>query len=186
MNKLKSVLAVLAVAALAYTATAQDTNSLKTQIGQLEARTSIVIIKGSTLMGSIPIDGGQLAVRCKQTVDTGTGETSYGLAIEIENNGFPHERTLVDDTEVEGLLGAVDYLMKINSDATPLTGFEATFSTKAGLRVIADSVRKDGGILTYLQIEDYPRVSLTSVQMTQLYNLIAQCQKSLDKLKATK
>ncbi len=185
MNTLKFILAA-ATCALAYVATAQDTNSLRTQIGLFENRTGVVIVKGTGNLGSVPLDSVDLSVRCKQTTDVSTGEKVCGLAVEIEGSQFGRARNLVDDDEVDSLLSAVNYLAKINNDITPLPGFEATYTTKAGLRIIADSVRKEGGVLTYVQIEDYPRIAVSAVQMTQLYNLISLGRKNLDALKSGK
>jgi hypothetical protein len=186
MNKRLVIILAAAVCALTATATAQETNNLRTQIGQMEARTGDILIKGYNQVGSIALDQVQVMVRCKETTDVTTGEKAYGLAFEFEAGQNEHRKVLVDDNEVDALLNAVDYLAKINSDVTSLTGFEATYTTKAGLCVIADSVRKEGGILTYLQFWDYPRIAVSSVQMSQLYTLIGQSRKNLDALKTAK
>jgi hypothetical protein len=183
MNKLKAVLIAVALCTLAGLASAQDTNDLKTQIGLVEARTGVVLVKGFSQIGSLPLGSVQLSIRCKETTDASTGEKIYGLAFEIEGS---HDRLLVDDDEVDSLLNGVNYLAKISSDVTSLPGFEASYTTKAGLRVIADSVRREGGVLTYIQIGEYQRIPVSSVQMTQLYGLIQQGRKSLDALKSGK
>jgi hypothetical protein len=64
--------------------------------------------------GGIALGAQELSVRCKQTVDTSTGEKVYGLVIECEGNAAA-ERMLVDDDEVDSLINAVNYLAKINS-----------------------------------------------------------------------
>jgi hypothetical protein len=185
MNKLKIILTV-AVCALACAAMAQDTNLITTHIGLFEARTGVVLIKGSGQLGSIPLGPAQLSVRSKETTDANTGEKIYGLAIEIEGSQLAREIVLVDDDEVDSLLNGVNYLAKINYDVTTLPGFEASYTTKAGLRVIADSMRKEGGVLAFVQFGDGPRISLSSVQLTQFYGLISQGRKSLDALKSGK
>jgi hypothetical protein len=94
-------------------------------------------------------------------------------------------RLLVDDDELDGLTDAVGRLATIKGeDVTSLPGFEASFSTKAGLRVIAHSDRANGAVLTYLQFEDSPRIPLSSVQIQQLGVLLQQGRKKLDALKA--
>lgn len=185
MNKLKIALAVLA-GALVCTATAQDTNALCTAIGTFEARTDVIIVKGFSNIGSVELDAGSLTLRCKETVDVGTGTKMYGLMFELEDGQNASHRALVDDDEVDGLLNAVDYLMKIRDSVTSLQGYEGIFTTKAGLRVIAHSDHKEGGALTYLQFCDSARVRLTPVQMSQLYNIISQSEKSLETLKSEK
>ena len=82
-------------------------------------------------------------------------------------------------------MDAVNRLATIKGeDVTSLPGFEASFTTKAGLRVIAHSDRKDGTVLTYLQFEDSPRIPLSSIQIQQLGGLLQQGRKKLDALKA--
>ena len=94
-------------------------------------------------------------------------------------------RLLVDDDELDGLTDAVGRLATIKGeDVTSLPGFEASFSTKAGLRVIAHSDRANGAVLTHLQFEDSPRIPLSSVQIQQLGVLLQQGRKKLDALKA--
>ena len=183
MNTLKTVF-VAAVCALAWTAMAQDTNLLRTQIGLFEARTGVVIVKGIGPVGAVPLNTAQLSIGYKQTKDLNTGEIAYGLIIEVEGNQFGREAIFVDDDEVDSLLNAVNYLAKINNDVTALPGFEASYATKAGLRIIAESIRKEGGVLNYLKFEDYPRIAMSPVQMTQFYNLLLQCRKNLDALKS--
>jgi hypothetical protein len=108
------------------------------------------------------------------------------LAIEITGNPFPRDHILVDDSEVDALLSGLNYLIKINYDVTTLPAFQASYTTKAGLRVTADSVRREGAVQNYVQYGDQPRIALSSVQMTQLYGLIAQARKNLDALKSAK
>ena len=184
MNKLSILL--LAIIAFAFAATAQDTNSLKTDIGVFEARTGVVIVKGFGQIGSVAAGPVEISVRCKETTDVSIGQKTYGLTVELDGNPFPRARVLVDDNEIDPLLSGLNYLIKINYDVTALPGFEASYTTKAGLRMMANSLRKEGGVQYSLQYDDQLRIELTSVQMTQLYSLIAQARKNLDDIKAGK
>jgi hypothetical protein len=110
----------------------------------------------------------------------------YGLAIAYETGQYFPELAYVDDDEVAALVDAVNYLEKINYHDSSVPGFEASYTTKAGLRVIARGDRIEGGFRTYLQLGDYPQIELSSVQLGQLRNLIAQGRKNLAALKAGK
>jgi hypothetical protein len=57
---------------------------------------------------------------------------------------------------------------------------------KGGLQVLANSIRKEGGVQFSLQGDYSPRISLSSIQMTQLYGLIGQARKNLDAIKGGK
>jgi hypothetical protein len=159
---------------------------LNTQIGAFEARTGVILVKGFNPVGAIPLSAVELSVGCKQTRDLATGEKIYGLIIEVEGPQLPPEAVLVDDNEAGPLLNAVNTLGKVNNDLTTLNGFEATFTTKAGLHIIAESVRKEGAVQNYLRIEPYPRLALSAVQMTQFANLLQEGRKDLEVLKTGK
>ena len=153
----------------------------------LEAQTGVIIIKG---FGSGRHDsrrrGCDLGLRTKESTDVASGLKAYGLSVQIEANSLPMERIYVDYDEIDSLLGAIDYLIKIKYDVTALPGFEASYTTKAGFRVIANSIRRDGAIQHSLQYGDEPRIMLSSLQMTQLHDLIEQGRKNLDALKINK
>lgn len=185
MNKPR-LLFTAALCALAFTAPAQDTNILKTQIGQFENRTGSVIVRGFGQIGSIAAGVADISVRCKETTDVSIGRKIYGLAIEISGNNFPSDRLYVDEDEIDPLLSGINYLIKINYEVTALPGFEASYTTKAGLRVLANSLRREGGVQYSLAGNETPRIPLTSLQMTQLYGLIQQARKNLDAVKTGK
>jgi len=182
----KSLVLFAAICSFNLTSLSQDTNSLRTDLGVLEAQTGVIIIKGFGSVGSIPVGTDVISVRSKESTDVSSGVKSYGLAIQIEANSLPRDRIYVDYDEIDSLLGAMDYLIKIKYDVTALPGFEASYTTKAGLRILSNSVRRDGAIQHSLQYGDAPRIMLSSVQMTQLYDLIEQARKNLDALKGDK
>ena len=165
---------------------AQDTNLLKTDIGIFEAQTGTVIVKGFEQIGSMSVGADVISVRSKASSEAVTGHKIYGLAIEIAGNDQPRERTFVDYDEIDSFLEGINYLNKITYDVTPLPAFEAIFTTKTGLRVVAYSARRQGSIQTFLQYGDHPRILLTSDQMTQFYNLIEQARKVLDTIRTAK
>jgi hypothetical protein len=185
MKKIRILLAA-AFCSLTLAASAQDTNNLKTDLGVFEAQTGTVIVKGYNLVGSISTGTAVITVLCKESTDMTTGHKADGLAIEIAGNPAYREKILVDYDEIDPLFNSMDYLQKINYDVTPLPNFEASYSTKAGLRGIADSVRKEGGIKTYLAYGDHPRILLSPVQLIQFHTLIGQAKNNLDSIRAAK
>jgi hypothetical protein len=186
MNKLHIISVAAAFCSLACVSPAQDTNALKTDIGVFEAQTGIVIIKGFGQIGSISAGTGVITVRTKESTDVSTGHKTYGLAIEIAGNNQSRERIFIDYNEIDSLLNAINYLNKITYDVTSLPSFEASYTTKAGLRVVANSVRREGGIRVFLEYGDHPRILLSSVQMTQFYGLIEQARDNLNSIRTAK
>ena len=185
MNQLHVILAAV-FCSFTLTSPAQDTNALKTDLGVFDAQTGTVIVKGFGQIGAMSVGTDVITVRCKASTDVSTSHKAYGLSIEIAGSPSPRERIFVDYDEIDSLLSAINYLNKITYDATPLPGFEASFTTKAGLRVAAYSARRQGGIQTFLQYGDDPRILLASDQMTQFYGLIEQARNSLDSMRNAK
>ena len=164
----------------------QDTNSLKTALGVFDAQTGTLIIKGYSLIGSLYAGEDVITVRCKESTEVNTGHKADGVAIELVENSQRLERILVDYDEIDALLGSMDYLNKISDVVTPLPSFEADYTTKSGLRVIADRPRKDAGIKMYLEYGEHPRILMSQVQWVQFYTLIQQAKTNLDSIRNPK
>jgi hypothetical protein len=184
MNKYLVVL-ITVVCSFAFVAHAQDTNALKTEIGLFESQTGVVIVKGFGQVGSVSTGGAVISVRCKESASAATGHKDYGIAVVIEANQW-RGLAIVDYDELDALLNGMDYLGKMTYSVTSLPGFEATFTTKSSLQMIAFGNKQQGGIRTFLQYDDSPRIPLASDQWTQLANLIAQAKTTLDSLRASK
>jgi hypothetical protein len=176
----------LGVLSLSARAQNQNTNNLNTVIGRFESRPDALIGQGVGDIGTLPFGPAEVRVRACESRNLTTDEKVFGLSVAWGENGR-WLRLLVDDDELDGLTDAVSRLSTIQGeDVTPLPGFEASFTTKAGLRVIAHSDRANGAVLTYLQFTDTPRISLSSIQIQQLGGLLQQGRKTLDALKAGK
>jgi len=171
---------------LTWSANGEDTNALKTTIGVFETRADTILIKGFGTAGSMTVGSAVISVRYKLTTDTRDGDKVEGLVIDIENDGPVRERILVDYEEIAPLLNSIDYVNKVNYDVTKLPGFEVSFSTKGGLRVVANSIRREGAIQDALEYGDTARIPINSLQLTQLYTLIDQARKSLDAVRGDK
>lgn len=184
MRKWLVVLTTLGCA-LSFAARAQDTNALKTSIGLFEAQTGVVVIKGFNQVGSVSAGAAVVSVRAKESASVASGHKDYGIAVEIE---WPQgrDRAYVDYDELDSLLDGMDYFGKITFNASPLPSFEAAYTTKSGLRIIAFGSNRQGAIRDFLQYNDGPRIPLTSDQLNQLKNLISQAKISLDSLKTAR
>ena len=179
------VVLIAAACSLAFAARAQDTNALKTEIGLFESQTGVVIIKGFGQVGSVATGDAVISVRCKETTSAATDHKDYGIAVVIEANQS-REHAIVDYDELAPLLNGMDYLGKMTYSATSLPAFEAAFTTKSGLQLIAHGDKQQGGIRMFLQYDDGPRFPLASDQWIQLSNLINQAKITLDSLRTSK
>ena len=159
--------------------TTLTTNAPRTEIELFELQTSTVIVKGIGQMATLNMETGTIFVRVKETADIGTGRKLYGLTIGFAESNQPREKLVVDYDELESLLNGSDYLSKISYDVTPLPSFEAAYTTKSGLRIVAYSSRRQGGIQTFLQFGDNPRIPLASDQVAQFRDMISQARNAL-------
>ncbi|MEI8288733.1 MAG: hypothetical protein WCH99_04625 [Verrucomicrobiota bacterium] len=178
---------------LAFPAGAQTTNAPATIIENLEQQTGTVIVKGFGMVGNVAIGNATISVRNKLSRDVGHGRIAYGIAVVFSGSGaasgsqpdslMPKKFLVVDGDELDSLVNSMDYIEKITYDATPLTGFEASYATRSGLRFIAHSDRRQGGIEMFIQFGDAPRIQLSATQLTLLRNLITQAKAALDVIK---
>jgi hypothetical protein len=91
---------------------------------------------------------------------------------------------VVDYDELDALLGSMDYLANINRSVTALSGLNASFTTKGGLRVGAFSSRRVGQIELSLRSSRMQKgMLLTSDQLAQFHSLVDQAKHKLDALK---
>ena len=147
---------------------AQTTNPPATIIENLEQQAGTVIVKGFSTVGSVSIGNATITVRNKVSSDVGNGRKTYGLAVGFSsgsaNSGSQPDSIIqkkflvVDGDELDSLVSGMDYIGKITYDVTPLTGFEAGYATRSGLRFIARSDRRQGGIQMYIQFGDASRI----------------------------
>lgn len=187
MRKFKiALVAAGAAVGLTLAAAAQGTrgtNAPATEIENFEAQTNVVIIKAFGQVGSVSIGNGAILVICKDSTDVNSGIHKYGVVIELTADRTRRQRAVVDEDELGPLVGGIDYLGKISSDAGSLSGFEAEFKTKSGLRFIAHSSHRRGIVERYIQFPGWPRIPLNTDQMSQLENLVSQAQNTINSLK---
>jgi hypothetical protein len=166
---------------LALAMRAQDTTNLPpTEIENFELQTDVVIVKGFEQAGSMTTSAGVISVRCKESANAITGRREYGIVVVLESNLPRREFLIVDYDELAPLIGGLDYLGKISHDASSMPAFDATFTTKSGLRVAAHTERLQGGIQDFLQFGRDSRIPLTPDQFAQFKNLISQAKTLLD------
>ena len=121
-----------------------------------------------------------ISIRCKESVNVNTGRRQFGIALILEEGASHRDVLIVDYDELEPLLNGLDYLGTIGHGVTAMPAFDATFTTKSGLRIAAHSDRAQGGMQDFLQFGSEPRIPLTADQFTQFRNLIGQAKATLD------
>lgn len=119
----------------------------RTRLEAFQARTGIVIIKGSSRIGvAAGLDGTSLEVETRELRDAGSNSREYGITVEVRETGANGRRSLsyIDYEEIDSLLKGLEYLSKIDNSVTQLNRFEADYQTRGELLVSAFSGRGGG------------------------------------------
>lgn len=156
-----------------------STNLPATAIENFELQPDTVIVKGFGEIGSIATDTGVISVRCKESQNALTGTRMYGIAVAFTSNSS-RGYLVVDYDELDPLIRSLNYLGGISYNVTTMPSFDASVTTRSGLRISAHSERKQGGIQMFLQFDDSWKIPLTSDQFQQLQSLISQAKTDLD------
>lgn len=164
---------------------AQTTNAAATEIESLENQTNVIIVKGYGQGGMVSIGSGILTVRLKESYALQSGAKLQAVVLDFAVGG-EHQRAVVDYSEIDSLLGALDYVRTATYDVTGLPGFQIVYRTKDGFVVIGEGSHRQSSVQTFVQFDGCERILLDSDQMAQLRNTIAQAESMLNDLKTRK
>jgi hypothetical protein len=190
MKLMMLAVALLGGAGLVMPLRAQSTNAPipelnLTDIAIFEAQTNVLVVKGFGTSGSVNIGEGLLSVRLKESYNPDTGSKLQAVVLDYAE-GPVRQRAVVDRVEIDSLLRALDYVRSATYDVTGLPGFEASYRTRDGFRVIGLGSHRQSAVQTFVQFDGCGRILLNSDQMSQLRSEIAQAQRTLDELKPVK
>ncbi|HTB85740.1 MAG TPA: hypothetical protein VK742_19000 [Candidatus Sulfotelmatobacter sp.] len=175
------------IACVVLRAQAQDTNPPLTDFQNFIQQTNTVIVRGFTVMGSVALGNATLSVNAQEGNDISHGQKKYAVMLVLSDTDQEGRRyvlsQVVDYDELDSLAGAIDYIGKATSDVSQLSGFEASYATKSGFRIISHSDRKQGTVNFYIQFSGYPRVAASSDQLNQIRSLIVQAKSALVSIK---
>jgi hypothetical protein len=167
-------------------ATAQTAVLPPTYLENFELQTNTILVRGFSLAGSVVLGNDTLIVHADEVNDITHSQKAYGIVMNLRlstSDGESHLEWVVDYDELDSLINALDYMSKVTWGVTQLNGFEATYKTKSGFRLIAHSDHKDQTVATSIQSCDSPRIPASSDQLVQIRSLISQAKATLDALK---
>ena len=173
------ILAALCTALPLVSLAQNSTNAPATEIENFELQPDTIMVKGFGEMGSVATEGGTVSVRCKESSNVTVNQKMYGASVTLAA-GQSHGSLVIDYDEIGALTNALDFLGKISYQVTPMPGFDASFTTRSGLRVGAHSDRRQSAIQLYLQFDYTEKIPLSASQFTQFQNLIDEAKASLD------
>jgi hypothetical protein len=170
-------------------ARAEETNLYpKSRLELFEERSGVVIIRGTENVGSVPGKRGEVTVQVRETKDMTFNQRDYGVIVFVaEGEGFAHA-TYVDYDELPALIQNLDYVSKVNWSLTSLGHFDASYTTRAGLRVATYSSTRSGLIEGSVVTQRLPRsrASFTTAQLDLLRNVLEAAKAKIEELQKTK
>ncbi len=181
--------ALAAWSILASQASAQNTNPCPslpaTTLETLESATGRVIIRATAPIGSVSASAAVVSVVCKEDTVVSTSRKEYGITVGIKLDGQPEDRTVIDYDELDSLLSSIDYLSKVDWSVTSLSSFDASYTTKAGLRLVVFSSKRAGEIEFAVRSSRMEKgILLARDQLSHLRALVFQARNKLDALRA--
>lgn len=194
MQRLPLILLVLATSALPNRGRAEECQCAppgpKTKLEAFEGRTGTVLIKSTAHIGVFSGNAGTLAVRCREFSDTGSGHRESGLSLVLHESDQVEELTLVDYDELDSLIKGIETLSTLDGSVTSLSGFEASYRSRGGLRIAAYTSRRTGTIEASIRVETRSGPAATvlasTAQLGQLRVLIEQARSRLDSIRKDK
>jgi hypothetical protein len=188
---LPKILFITIASCLALTSRAQETNTtpLYTSLEVFEAQVDTMIVKGSAPVGTVTAKTGVVSVWYKESRDAANDQKAYGAAIGVKDATGEEDITILDYDEMDSFLASIDFLMKINIQVTPLPGFIASYTSKAGLKISAYTSNKHSGAIPVALQSNHDRKSrvvLEPDQLERLKILVQEAKAKLDSLQEKK
>ena len=157
-----------------------------TKLEALDTQVGSVLLKNYTYVGSVSgFTGGIVMVTSYEFVDQQTGRKEYGIGVELKETGRTEReaRTYVDYDEIDALVRAMDYIIKIER-STSMENFEAQYRSRGELSVTT-FLRPNGALGAEIGIGIYRRASInvSTGKLADFRKLIADAKTTLDKIK---
>ncbi|WP_150107342.1 hypothetical protein [Pedosphaera parvula] len=185
-----TILTLLVCSLLSFNIHAQDTgtNTPKTRIEAFDTQIGVIRIKATSDMGTIPGKIGSVLIQCKESTDPVANKKEYGLAIKVSLSEQQQDSTTIDYDEIEPLIGAIDYISKIDYSVTTLPTFAATFTTRGDFTIATYTSKRQGNIQATAQSNRLlkTRVFLSMDQLAQLRTVLASAKNTIDSIRPTK
>ena len=165
-----------------------------TRLEELELLTGRVLIKGTEDIGTVNGRNGTITLKCEELQDVVSNQRVLGLVLQVRQSATPgaagaeegrEELTTVDADEVDPLVQAVNYISRADPSVSPLTHFEASYSTRGALTVASYSSRRRSDVEAAVTIQRATRcrVGLTLAQFAEFKQLLERGQAKLEELR---
>jgi hypothetical protein len=170
-------------------ARADETNIYpKSNLEFFEERSGVVLIRGTDNVGSVPGRRGEVLVQVRETKDMTFNQRAYGVIVTVAQGDGVANATYVDYDELPALIQNLDYVGKVNWSLTSLSHFDASYTTRAGLRVATYSSNRSGLIEGSVVSQRLPRsrAGLTTAQLEILRSTLEVAKTKIEELQKVK
>jgi hypothetical protein len=170
-------------------ARAQETNSYpKSRLEIFEERTGAVLIRGTDEIGSVAGKVGGVTVKCRETRDAGTNQREFGVIVTVVQAEGLEDTTYVDYDELDALIRNLDYVSKVDWSVTSLSHFEASYTTRSGLKVATYSSNRTRTIEAVVLSNRHVRSRsfMTVGQLSQFRVLLEQAKAKIELIQKEK
>lgn len=163
----------------------QQQTEPRTKLESFQRQSGTVVIKGYSEIGTISALG-SIEVKAMEFTDATSRTQQLGIIVQVNEAGrFENtDRSFIDYDEIDALLKGLDYISKVNGEATKLSSFEATYKTKGDFKATvfnSSSGRLEGSVSSgYIRPAT---VFLSLEQLIELRGYINQAKQKLDSIK---
>jgi hypothetical protein len=161
-----------------------DFYASRNKLEELESRSSTLLIKGRTWVGTLRTQTGIARVEATEIRDVGGSVRATGVTVTLTGSPPNDVRCLIDYEEIDELVRAFDTLGKADDSITKLNNFEGHYRTLTDFEVIVFK-QMTGGVAAAVEAGFYERtrVFLTLEELTKLRWMIVQAKEKLDEIK---
>jgi hypothetical protein len=144
--------------------------------------TGVVIVKGSTPVGTVNGMRGTASVTSWEIVEARTDARVYGVSVTIRDTERPNDEELayIDYEELAPLLDGLDYLLKLENTATKLARFEAQYRTRGELSFYRFNTQSGYGTAVAIRERRGPRLILRPAGLVEFRDLLESAKSLID------
>jgi hypothetical protein len=130
-------------------------------------------------------DTGTISLKCREAAEAGTGRKEVGISVDLNHSQPSKETRYIDYDELESLISALSYLNKVDWSITSLNSFDASITTRSGLRASAFSSKRSSAIEFAVRTAGTgnPPILLSRDQLAEFRGLLEQARTKLDAIR---
>ena len=111
----------------------QEPTKWETKLDVFQRKIGVVLVKGSSQIGTVKGGGGEVQVQAIEYLDTSSGERASGVELFLSANNGSY--TQIDYDEIDSLVKAIERLASLDKSTTGLEKYVATYRTRGNVTV---------------------------------------------------